>query len=109
MRRKAGGRAGARRHPRPREPALLQRIAGLADALATAEARLRERRFGLAVPEWRVVVALGDGAPASLAEVAVRGGIDRPHTSRAAQALARQGVVGRAHDPLAPRPPPVRP
>ena len=97
-RRKAGGRAGARRHPRPREPALLQRIAGLADALATAEARLRERRFGLAVPEWRVVVVLGDGAPASLAEVAARGGVDRPHASRAAQALARRGIVERTHD-----------
>src|SRR5215831_17248410 len=81
---------GSRRRAAPSAPARV--------GVAATDRRLRERRFGLAAPEWRVVVALGDGAPASLAEVAARGGLDRPRASRAAQALARRGMVERSHD-----------
>ena len=97
-----GSRAGARRHRRARGAASspLPRIAALAALLGTAEARLHARRFGLDVAEWRVLTALGDGAPVSLVEAAARGALEKGRTTRAAQALARRGFVERTHDPF---------
>jgi DNA-binding MarR family transcriptional regulator len=97
-----GGRTGPRRHRRTRAPAssALPRIAALAAALAAAELRLHARRFGLDAAEWRVLAALGDGAAVSLAEAAARGAVERARAVRAAQALARRGIVERTHDPF---------
>lgn len=91
---------GARHHPRPRRVGrpLLQQVATLARLLSASEARSHARRFGLDVPEWRIIAVLGDGAPFSVAEAAMRGAIDKPRASRAVQALARRGLVERTHD-----------
>jgi DNA-binding MarR family transcriptional regulator len=95
-----GGRTGAVRHRRARAAAALPRIAALATLLATAELRLHTRRFDLDAAEWRVLAALGDGAAVSLVEVVARGAIERARAVRAAQSLARRGVVERTHDPF---------
>ncbi len=101
-RKRNGSRTGARRHRRARGAAssLLPRIATLAALLGTAEARQRIRRFGLDAAEWRLLTVLGDGAPVSLVEAAARGATGKGRAARAAQALARRGVVERTHDPF---------
>ena len=97
-----GGRPGAGRHRRARAGAgaALPRIAALAAALAAAELRLHARRFGLDAAEWRVLATLGDGAAMSLAEALSRGAVERARAVRAAQTLARRGLVERTHDPF---------
>ena len=77
---------------------MLPQLASLARLIAAAEARSQGRRFGLEVPEWRVVAVLGDGAPRSVADAATRAAIDKSRASRAVQVLARRGLVERTHD-----------
>jgi len=99
-RRSSGRRPGAPRHARPRAAAapLGERLATLARLLGARAARAPAERFGVAAAEWRVVVALGDGAARSAGETAARSAFDRAQTSRSLQALARGGYLERTHD-----------
>src|SRR6185436_4739513 len=54
--------------------------------------------FGLAVPEWRVMAALGRFAPLTASEVGLRIVMDKVAVSRAVARLLKRGLVERATD-----------
>jgi DNA-binding MarR family transcriptional regulator len=69
------------------------RIATIAALLARGAVLRYVRRFGLAVGEWRILAALGEGRPLSAAELARRTAIEKGRVGRASASLARRGLV----------------
>lgn len=55
-------------------------------------------RFGLSIPEWRVMAVLGRFGRLPAREVAARTAMDKVKVSRAVQALGARGLIGRAAD-----------
>ncbi len=53
------------------------------------------QRFGLKVPEWRLMAVLGEGAPQTQRELGRVTRMDKVTVSRAAMALAERGLVSR--------------
>ncbi|MGE0581968.1 MAG: MarR family winged helix-turn-helix transcriptional regulator [Steroidobacteraceae bacterium] len=72
------------------------RLSVLSNLISTAIAGAYVERFGLSIPEWRVVAALGERAGMSAAEVAARTAMDKVAVSRAVAALQRAGRIVRA-------------
>jgi DNA-binding MarR family transcriptional regulator len=72
------------------------RLSVLANTVSAALSGAYARRFGLTVPEWRVVAVLARSPGLSAAEVAARTAMDKVAVSRAVAALARGGRVRRA-------------
>jgi DNA-binding MarR family transcriptional regulator len=92
-------RPGVRRdEPLALERFVPYRIATLAGLLARGASRLYALRFGLLVREWRILAALGAGAPLSAAEVVRRTAIDKGRVSRAVANLVRRGLLVREPD-----------
>ncbi|WP_426958457.1 MarR family winged helix-turn-helix transcriptional regulator [Muricoccus radiodurans] len=71
------------------------RLSVAAEAVSRLFAARYEARFGLAIPEWRVMAILGEASPRSTQEVIRRTGMDRVRVSRAAIRLADKGLVER--------------
>jgi DNA-binding MarR family transcriptional regulator len=62
--------------------------------LSAASASLRvERKFGLALLEWRSIGMLGGFAPLSLKELARRAALDKSYASRTVAGLIERGLV----------------
>lgn len=74
------------------------RIATIAELLARGAVRRYVGRFGLAMREWRILAALGDGRPLSTAELARRTAIEKGRVGRAVAGLARRGLLERTAD-----------
>lgn len=55
-------------------------------------------RFGLSVPQWRVMAVLGRFAPLSANQVCERTVMDKVAVSRAVSALLQRGLIERATD-----------
>lgn len=55
-------------------------------------------RFGLSIPEWRVMAVLGRFGRLPAREIAGHTAMDKVKVSRAAQALVARGLVARAAD-----------
>ena len=76
-------------------------VSVLAGRLSTElESRYR-KKFGIRVPEWRIVVHLSQSGPASVRELEVRVDMHKSRVSRAARRLERAGYVSRcmnSHD-----------
>jgi DNA-binding MarR family transcriptional regulator len=72
------------------------RLSVLANTVSAALSGAYARRFGLTVPEWRVVAVLARSPGLSAAEVAARTAMDKVAVSRAVAALSRGGRVRRA-------------
>jgi DNA-binding MarR family transcriptional regulator len=82
------------------------RISVVAEAVSHLFATRYEERFGLSIPEWRVMAVLGEGAPQTTQQVIARTGMDRVRVSRAVIRLADKGLLDRAplpHDQRAQR------
>jgi DNA-binding MarR family transcriptional regulator len=75
------------------------RISVVAEAVSRLFAARYEQRFGLSIPEWRVMAVLGEGAPQSTQAVIGRTGMDRVRVSRAVIRLADKGLLDRAAHP----------
>jgi DNA-binding MarR family transcriptional regulator len=67
----------------------------LADAVSRALSRLYKDRYGLAVPEWRVLAHLGQYAPITAKAIAVHSRMHKTKVSRAVAELERLGFVRR--------------
>jgi DNA-binding MarR family transcriptional regulator len=80
------------------ESFLPYRLSVLINTMSRAFARLYGERFGLSIPEWRVMAVLGRFAPLSANEVAERTAMDKVRVSRAVARLSKAGLVGRATD-----------
>lgn len=71
------------------------RLSVLSNRLSAAIAESYSRRYGLSIPEWRVIAMLAHAPGASAAEVAERTAMDKVAVSRAVRRLQQTGRVSR--------------
>jgi DNA-binding MarR family transcriptional regulator len=88
----------------PKEPLRLgrflpYRLSILAESVSRAFARQYGERFGISVPEWRVMAVLGESGPQTTKEVIARTRMDRVSVSRAAIRLDDKKLIIRAPVP----------
>nr|WP_246505631.1 MarR family transcriptional regulator [Coralloluteibacterium stylophorae] len=74
------------------------RLSVLSNRISSTIARLYQRRFGLAITEWRVIAVLGVAPGLSGGEVAERTAMDKVAVSRAIAALLGRGLITRELD-----------
>jgi len=74
------------------------RLSVLTNKVSSAIARRYSERFGLSIPEWRVMAVLGDTPGLSAREVAGRTAMDKVQVSRAVAALIQAGRIRRTPD-----------
>ncbi len=67
------------------------RLSVLSNTVSTAIAGAYARRFGLTIPQWRVIAVLARAPGLSAATVAERTAMDKVAVSRAVSGLARAG------------------
>lgn len=71
----------------------------LAARLSAALARVYAERFGISIPEWRVIAHLSQHRKVSVREVQARVGMDKSKVSRAAARLESAGLVEKRVNP----------
>lgn len=71
------------------------RVSVAANAVSDLIARAYQARFGLTVPQWRLVAVLGEDGPATQQALCARTVMDKVTVSRAAAALTERGLVSR--------------
>jgi DNA-binding MarR family transcriptional regulator len=74
------------------------RLSVLTNRVSSAIARHYSERFGLSIPEWRVMAVLGQTPGLSAREVATRTAMDKVQVSRAVASLMRARRVARSGD-----------
>jgi DNA-binding MarR family transcriptional regulator len=74
------------------------RLSVLSNRVSSAIARQYSDRFGLTIPEWRVMAVLGGSPGLSAREVATRTAMDKVQVSRAVETLMRARRVARTED-----------
>ena len=74
------------------------RLSVLSNRVSSAIARHYSERFGLSIPEWRVMAVLGGTPGLSAREVAHRTAMDKVQVSRAVASLMRARRVARSGD-----------
>jgi DNA-binding MarR family transcriptional regulator len=74
------------------------RLSVLTNTVSRDVARMYHERFGLSIPEWRVMAVLGRFEPLSANEVAQRTAMDKVRVSRAVARMLRADLVGRTTD-----------
>jgi DNA-binding MarR family transcriptional regulator len=74
------------------------RLSVLTNRVSNAIARTYSERFGLSIPEWRVMAVLGQASGLSGGEVARRTEMDKVQVSRAVANLVRQRRVQKQSD-----------
>lgn len=77
------------------EDFLSYRLAVLSHTVSTTIARVYDKRFGVSIPEWRVIAILGRFPGMSAVEVAERTMLDKVAVSRAVSKLIKNGRVDR--------------
>jgi DNA-binding MarR family transcriptional regulator len=95
----------ARRTDKP-QPARLRlaeflpyRLSVASNAVSDRIARTYQARFGLKVPEWRVIAVVAESGEATQAGLVAATGMDKMTVSRAVAALVERGLIGRAPAP----------
>jgi DNA-binding MarR family transcriptional regulator len=77
------------------------RLSVASNKVSALIARAYEARFGISVPQWRVLVILAESAPLSQKQLIDRTAMDKVTISRAVTALVARGLLVRtsqAHD-----------
>ena len=74
------------------------RLSVLSNRVSGAIAREYSERFGLTVPEWRVMAVLGGAPGLSARDLVERTGMDKVQVSRAVAALMKRKRVARRAD-----------
>lgn len=77
------------------EDFLPYRLAVLSHTVSTKIATVYDKRFGLTIPEWRVIAILGRFPGLSAVEVAERTMLDKVAVSRAVTKLIKNGRLDR--------------
>lgn len=77
------------------EDFLPYRLSVLSHTISTTIANVYEKRFGVSIPEWRVIAILGRFPDLSAVEVADRTMLDKVAVSRAVTKLIRNGRIDR--------------
>ncbi len=73
------------------------RLSILSNRVSNAIARAYSDRFGITIPQWRIVAVLGERGPATATELVAATEMDKVTVSRAVTALAERRLVRRAH------------
>lgn len=71
------------------------RLAVLSTTISATVARAYDQRFGVSIPEWRVIAVLGRFPGLSAVEVAERTMMDKVAVSRAVTKLIKNGHIDR--------------
>ncbi|MDA0707244.1 MAG: MarR family transcriptional regulator [Proteobacteria bacterium] len=71
------------------------RLSVLSNMVSTTIARVYEKKFGVSIPEWRVIAILGRFPGLSAVEVADRTLLDKVAVSRAVSKLIKHGRINR--------------
>ena len=66
------------------------------NAVSDLIARSYQGRFGLKIPEWRVMAVLGERASVTQRELVAATAMDKVTVNRASKALVDRGLLGRA-------------
>lgn len=66
------------------------------NAVSDLIARSYRGRFGLKIPEWRVMALLGESRSATQRELVAATAMDKVMVNRATKALVDRGLIGRA-------------
>lgn len=74
------------------------RLSIVTQTVSGALSRQYGERFGLSVPQWRVMAVLGRFAPLSANQVCQRTVMDKVAVSRAVASLLRRGLIERTTD-----------
>jgi DNA-binding MarR family transcriptional regulator len=74
------------------------RLSVASNAVSGLIARAYEDRFGLSVPQWRVICVLAEDGPMTQVQIVARTFMDKVTVSRAVQALARRHLVERTRN-----------
>lgn len=72
------------------------RFAVLAARMSRRLAAEYGARFGLDIPEWRVIAHLAEAGSVSVREIHLRADLEKPRVSRAVARLVRRGLVAKA-------------
>ena len=75
------------------ESYLPYRLSVASNKVSALIAKAYEVRFGLTIPQWRLLAILSEGAPLSQQSLVNRTAMDKVTVSRAAQALITRGLV----------------
>jgi DNA-binding MarR family transcriptional regulator len=75
------------------------RLSVASNAVSRLIARAYEDRFGLTIPQWRLIAVLSEHGPLTQQEIAARTVMDKVTVSRATHGLVKRRLVQRApHD-----------
>lgn len=77
------------------EKFLPYRLNVLAEVVSQSLSRLYETRFGIAIPEWRVVATLGQYRRMTAKEIGAHSHMHKTKVSRAVAALEKKGFLSR--------------
>jgi DNA-binding MarR family transcriptional regulator len=72
------------------------RLSVASNAVSALIARAYQDRFGLTIPQWRLICVLGGERRMTQAQLVARTVMDKVTVSRAAQGLAVRGLIDRA-------------
>jgi DNA-binding MarR family transcriptional regulator len=72
------------------------RLSVAANAVSDLIASAYRARFGLTIPQWRLVAVLGEDGPSAQQALCARTRMDKVTVSRASAALAERGLVSRS-------------
>ena len=72
------------------------RLSVASNALSSRIAAEYQNRFGLKIPEWRLMAVLGEGQPKTQRELVAATRMDKVTVNRASKALVERGLIGRA-------------
>jgi DNA-binding MarR family transcriptional regulator len=75
------------------------RLSVASNKVSTLIARAYQARFGLTIPQWRLLAVLSEGEALSQQGLVSRTAMDKVTVSRAAAALAARGLVTRGDNP----------
>jgi len=72
------------------------RLSVLSGRVSRSLSRVYADRFGLSIPEWRIIANLGRMGPLGAGALADRSSLDKPKLTRALQRLEARGLIKRA-------------
>lgn len=75
------------------------RLSQLTNMVSDDLAAQYRTRFGISIPEWRVMAGLGHLGQASAGEIAAHGSMDKVKVSRAVARMLDAGLITRETDP----------
>jgi DNA-binding MarR family transcriptional regulator len=75
------------------------RLSVASNAVSSRISEAYRRRFGLKIPEWRLIAILAEHARMTPQEIGRAGELDKITVSRAAAALIDRGLVARSGNP----------